>query len=493
VNSFRRKPYLWLTLATCTALLVHGYHSAAEDGEIYVPGIKKLLNPSLYPFGAEFFLNHAHASLYSWLIATSVRISHLSFDTTLFAWYIASTFLTFLACWEWAAECFEETEARLGAVALLAALLTLPVAGTALYISDEYLTPRSLALFALLFATLNAWRGRYWAFAGWSVFAALVHPLMAMFGISLGMLLALTQRLDAKAVHKSPALAAAAVFTLFPLPSHAYQEALQTRSYFFVLHWHWYEWLGIIGPLALLWWFSQILQNKSPAVPVLSWSLIVYEAVYVFAAVIVDIPQRLDTYARFQPMRSLHLLYTFLIILGGGLLGKYLLRKHIWRWALLFVPLCFGMWFAQRQLFPTTAHIEWPGAAPTNDWLRGFDWIRHNTPQGATFAIDPNYMLDDDQHGFRAIAERSRLADAVKDAGAVTMFPQPPFAEDWLEQVTDEADWRHFQVSDLQRLQRKYGVNWVVLQRPAAGSLACPYHNATILVCHLDPVSSSRN
>ena len=55
-------------------------------------------------FGAEFFLNHAHASLYGWLIATSVRISHLSFDTALFVWYMASVFLTLLGCWEWAAE-----------------------------------------------------------------------------------------------------------------------------------------------------------------------------------------------------------------------------------------------------------------------------------------------------------------------------------------------------------------------------------------------------
>jgi hypothetical protein len=144
------------------------------------------------------------------------------------------------------------------------------------------------------------------------------------------------------------------------------------------------------------------------------------------------------------------------------------------------------MWFAQRQIFSSSRHIEWPGAAPTNDWLRSFEWIRHNTPPDATFAIDPNYMLDDDQHGFRALAERSRLADAIKDAGAVTMFPAPPFAEDWLEQVTDQKGWTKFQRPDLERLQRKYGVTWVVLQRPGLVQLACPYQNDTILVCRLD-------
>jgi len=30
----------------------------------------------------------------------------------------------------------------------------------------------------------------------------------------------------------------------------------------------------------------------------------------------------------------------------------------------------------------------------------------------------------EDEHGFRALAERSMLADRVKDSGAVTMFPR---------------------------------------------------------------------
>jgi hypothetical protein len=487
LNLFTRKPYLSLAAVTGAALLVHGYHSGAEDGEIYIPGIKKILNPALYPFGSEFFLNHARMTLYSWLVAASVRISRLPFDTTVLAWYLASIFLTLLACWEWTGECFQETEARLGGVALIAALLTLPVAGTSLYISDQYLTPRSFALFALLFATLNAWRGCYRRFAVWSVFAVLIHPLMTIFGVSLGLLLIFSKQLEARSVAEEPAMAVSVALSLLPVSSPAYQEALHTRSYFFLLQWHWYEWLGIVGPIVLFWWFSRTLRTaENPALRLVCWSLIAYEIVYFAAALILTIPQQMNTFARFQPMRSLHLLYTFLIILAGGLLGKYVLKRRAWRWALLFVPLCAGMWFAQRHLFSSSPHIEWPGAAPTNDWLRSFEWIRLNTPADATFAIDPNYMLNDDQHGFRAIAERSRLADAIKDSGAVTMFPAPPFAEHWLEQVNDQTGWTKFQVRDFQRLRRKYGVTWIVLQRPGVAQLPCPYKNETILVCRVE-------
>ena len=44
-----------LLLLTAIALLIHGYHPYAEDSEIYLPGVLKILNPSLFPANAEFF------------------------------------------------------------------------------------------------------------------------------------------------------------------------------------------------------------------------------------------------------------------------------------------------------------------------------------------------------------------------------------------------------------------------------------------------------
>jgi hypothetical protein len=460
----------------------------AEDAEIYIPGVKKLLNPALYPFGSEFFLHHARLSVFDRLMAASVRISHLSFDATVFIWYLASIFLTLLACWEWSTEFFEETESRLAGVALAAALLTLPVAGTSLYIADQYLTPRSFVLFALLFATLDAWRGRYIRFVAWSLVAAFMHPLMAVFGISFGLILTRLKYVEADERAFVPVWSLILTADLGLMPaSDAYRQAVETRPYFFLLQWEWYEWVGIVAPLALLWWFSRRWRKpETESFRLVSWCLVVYGLAFFVLGVVLTVPSRLETLARFQPMRNLHLLYTFLILLGGGLLGKYVLKRQPLRWVILFLPLCTGMWFAQRQLFAASPHVEWPGVAPENDWLSAFEWIRQNTPSDAVFAIDPNYMLSDDQHGFRAIAERSRLADAVKDSGAVTMFPEPPFAEHWLEQVTDQRRWAGFKDADFHHLREKYGVTWVVLQRPGLRELPCPYKNDTLAVCRLD-------
>ena len=70
--------------------------------------------------------------------------------------------------------------------------------------------------------------------------------------------------------------------------------------------------------------------------------------------------------------------------------------------------------------------------------------IRTNTPEDAYFAMNPLAMqlLGEDEHGFRAIAQRSLLADSVKDSAAVSMFPA--IAEEWQDQVNAQRDGVNF-------------------------------------------------
>src|SRR3954451_9111668 len=65
----------WALLCGITplAVLIHGYHPTAEDAEIYLPGILKLVHPSLFPRNAAFFQSHAGMTLFPNLIADSIR------------------------------------------------------------------------------------------------------------------------------------------------------------------------------------------------------------------------------------------------------------------------------------------------------------------------------------------------------------------------------------------------------------------------------------
>ncbi len=136
-------------------------------------------------------------------------------------------------------------------------------------------------------------------------------------------------------------------------------------------------------------------------------------------------------------------------------------------------------------MFDGSPHLELPGVKSTNPWLQSFAWIRMNTPTDAYFAMDPHYLAapGEDYHSFRALAERSQLADAIKDTAVVTQVPE--LGPAWDRQVTAQAGWNHFALADFERLKNDFGVNWVLVSYPAPVGLACRWHNDTLAVCQI--------
>ncbi len=483
------KTLAMLISLTAGALLIQGYHPCAEDAEIYVPGIEKILNPQLFPAGNEFFLSHAHLTFFPNLVAFSLRITHLPMEVGLFAWQLLSIFLLLSACWQLSSLCFLSARARWAGICLVAALLTIPVAGTALYISDQYFNPRNLAAFAAVFAVVRTLEKKYVRAFLWIVFAALMHPLMWVFPFSLCVLLWAMEKFEGRAPGSSAAALAAFLLPaipIAPLPSRGYQEAARLHPYFYIQNWAWYELLGAVAPLVLLWWFARwARQRRWRVAEQLCRGSVIYGFVFLAAAIVFDLPARFEVLARLQPLRCLQLLYLVLFVMIGGWAGEYVLRGRVWRWLLVFIPLSVGMFLAQRSLFPDSAHIEWPGTAPRNPWAQAFLWIRDNTPIDTVFALDPEYMhvAGEDEIGFRCLTERSRLADWVKDNGAVSMFPG--LAAEWWAQVEAQTPWTNFQLQDMQRLQKQYGVTWVVVQQPGVHGLDCAFQNAAVQVCRV--------
>jgi hypothetical protein len=474
--------FLLLCSLASVAMLIQGYHPGAEDDGVYLAAIKKDLNPSLYPHDSDFFQVQLQATIFDKLIAGSIRLSHLPVASVILLWQFVSVLLILWGCLRIGRRVFAESHSQWAAVTLVAALLTLPVAGTALYLGDQYLHPRALATAAILAAITATLDRRVIPEGILLALAFVIHPLMASFGISFCVFLFW------RAVRPSGFSAAAALplAWVFQSTSPAWQQAANTRDYYFLSRWHWYEWLGVIAPLFLLWWFCRSAAKNGEAVRVRVASRLAFFGVFQLAvALAMMLPPSLDRLKPFQPMRYLHLLYLLLFLLAGGMIGQRILRRHAYRWLLLFIPLGAGMFWAQRLTFPATAHIEWPEAKPGNSWVEAFQWIRENTPRDSLFALDPYYMKlpGEDFHGFRALAERSTLADYVKDPSVATQVPS--LSARWKEEVDAQSGWKNFRIEDFQRLKARFGVNWVVLVSPGVPGMDCPFQNHAVRVCRI--------
>jgi len=472
-----------LLLLTLIAMLVLGYHPGLEDDAFYIAAIKRNLNPALFPHDADFFRLQFQATVFDKLIAESIRLSHLPLAWSVLLWQVASIYFLLWGCWQIARRCFDESHAQWAAVTVVGLVLTIPVSGTAINLADQYLHPRNLAAAAIV-AAIVATLDRRFVLAGVLLaFAFANHAIMACFGISFCIFLGW----QGHAGRISNAAFLLPLSWLFAPASDAWRVAASTRSFYYLNHWAWYEWLGVFAPLGLLWvfrWFAK--HNGSGALERLTTRLVYFGLFQTAVGLIIMLPAPFERLRPFEPMRYLHLIYLLFFLVAGGLLGQYILGRHVYRWLLLFIPLGMGMFYAQRQLYPASLHLELPGRAPQNDWLKAFDWIRQNTPVDSLFALDPRYMQlpGEDFHGFRALAERSALADFTKDGGMAARVPS--LAPRWLMEVKATEGWRSFQAADFEKLRQQFGVNWIVLAQPGVAGLVCPYQNRGVLVCRVE-------
>jgi len=474
-----------------------GYHPGAEDDGIYLTAIKADLNPALLPHDAPFFQLQMHASVFPEMMVHFVQLTRMPLPWAELLWQLISIALILWGCWSIICQIFEETAARWAGLAMVSAMFTLPVAGTALFIVDQYLHPRAIATAMILFGVSRILAGKRWQAIPFAILGFVAHPLMGFLGISFCCVLTLTASKHLRVQLRTlctrmvphgaaPALAIIPFGWIFDPPSPTWLEALHSRHWFRLYQWEWYEWLGAIAPILLFWLVARIARKRGETrLAHLATAVWIFGVFQLAVAMIILGPQSLIGLSTLEPMRFLHLIYVLMALVGGAYLGKYVLQARAWRWALFLLLANGGMLFAQRQLFPASEHLELPGMKTGNSWLQAFDWIRLNTPEDAYFALDPKYMAapGEDYHSFRALAERSQLADAIKDTSVVTKVPE--LGPAWKQQLEAQEGWAHFQLADFERLKTEYGVNWVLVAYPQPPGLPCPWHNDAVSVCRV--------
>jgi hypothetical protein len=466
-----------------------GYHPGFEDDGVYLAAVKSNLNQALYPHDAEFFRLQLQATVFDKSVAAFIRFTWISVAWAELLIQAASVLLIIASCAAIARRLFDDERARWAGVALVAAMLTLPVAGTALNMADQHLHPRNIATGLILAAVARILVGSRWQALSLLALAFLFHPIMAAMGISFCLFLTLSM-MDRLRVLPHPAYGSLAAATplgwIFAAPPPEWRKALATRTYWFLFKWTWYEWLGAIGPLVLFWLlWRTVCKRGETMLARFSLAVVCYGCFQQALAVIINAAPALTRLIPLQPMRYLHLVYFFMTLVAGCLLGKYLLKARVWRWAVFLILINAGMFASQRALVSSTEHLEFPGRQSANPWLEAFSWIKQNTPIDAYFAMDPYYLAapGEDYHNFRALAERSQLADGLKDPSVATQVPV--LSPAWDRQASAQSGWTSFQLTDFERLKSEFGVNWVLLSYPGKEGLRCPWHNKSLSVCEI--------
>ncbi|MEO6966347.1 MAG: hypothetical protein ABI076_10700, partial [Acidobacteriaceae bacterium] len=189
--NFCQKPYVFLSCLTLFALLIHGYHPYADDAAIYLAGIEKVIHPSLFSLHAEYILPHLRHSVFPLALGWIIRGLHLPLQYALFTSYLASLWIMLFACWRLTSLLFTSAPARWSAMLLTTVTLTLPVAGTAIFVFDPYLTARSFSTPLTLFAIAYVLERRMFAGTVCLIAAFMLHSLMAAFAIAYVVTLAL--------------------------------------------------------------------------------------------------------------------------------------------------------------------------------------------------------------------------------------------------------------------------------------------------------------
>lgn len=486
-----------LLLFTLLGFAVMGYHPGLEDDGIYLAAVKADLNPALFPHNANFFRLQTQATAFDGAVAAFVSWTHIPLPWAELLWQLASLFGILWACHSIAQRLFPEAQAQWAGVAMVAAMFTLPVSGTALFLADQHLHPRNVATALILLAVSRILAGRRGQAVLLLLAAFLMHPLMAAMGISfcVFLTLALLDSVHARVLswgERSVAACSGEAAALIPLgwvlepASPTWLRALNTRTYYYLYRWTWYEWLGALAPLLLFWLLWRLAVNRRQKLLArFALAVFVYGLFQQSLAMILLAPPAWVRLTPLQPMRYLHLVYLCMALMAGCLLGQFWLKSSPWRWAVYLLAINGCMFGWQLAAFSGSAHLELPGHRPSNPWLQAFGWIRGNTPVDAYFALDPYYLTapGEDYHGFRALAERSQLADMVKDASVVTQIPE--LGPVWARQVAAEQGWPHFQLPDFERVKTQFGVNWVLVSYPQPAGLPCSWHNQSLAVCRI--------
>jgi len=91
--------HVFLLAVSALTFLVHGYHPFADDAGLYVAGVKKLLDPSLFPVGMRFILSETRIESFYPLVIGVTKLFGGSLESALLFFYLLTLIAFIYGAW----------------------------------------------------------------------------------------------------------------------------------------------------------------------------------------------------------------------------------------------------------------------------------------------------------------------------------------------------------------------------------------------------------
>src|SRR5882757_2892496 len=92
-------PHFFLLAISALTFLVHGYHPFADDAGLYIAGVKKLLDPALFPVGMRFILSETRIESFYPLVIGMTKLFGGSLESALLLLYLLTLIAFIYGAW----------------------------------------------------------------------------------------------------------------------------------------------------------------------------------------------------------------------------------------------------------------------------------------------------------------------------------------------------------------------------------------------------------
>ena len=379
------------------AIAVQGYHYGVDDAAIYIPAVERFAHPSLFPYGADFFLSHSRVSIFSKVVGAAVRWLHMPLSWAVLAFHVLGIYLLLLAGHWLATLCFTRARAQWAATLTLASVLTFRLQAQRclswIPISRRARSPRRLRSLLSRPSSRRVqplrWfcspsphrcipRWRLTALRWWCSLCRDSRPTRVPAEEALAGSIGFFVRLPTDFISGPRRSPIARRFTHAPssLPGHG---------------------PGMSGPVSAA-ARNPLCHHAHPLIgghacggatlPRLAGARAASPSRRFFSSAPAATSMTSCACSPCAPSNS----STSSCSCCSAAWQRVSTARKVWRWLLLFLPISATMYGVDRSLYPASHHLELPGRAVVNPWLQAFNWVRYNTPEDAVFALPPRYL-----------------------------------------------------------------------------------------------------